>query len=1508
MPAARTRARSPEEVLASDDKDAHVGLRFKEAITWRAGKPIAVSDLLRRLKTLFDELLSIGQEDTNRDALRSIAGDLVHANLLSHKDHGVKAWVACCIVEVFRICAPDAPFQPSQLKSIFTLVAVGIVPSLANPSDPYINQHMHVLSSLTTIKSIVLMTDIPESNALILHLFTSCFDVLSGSSRANTGEELSKNVEFHMTGMLVTLVEEAGNLPTGVVDILLAQFLRADPTSFSAQTAQGKKGGKVDERQPILVVKQLPAAYNMAKNICNSCSDKMSRAIGSYFSSVIIGASDARGSDDARKHKRRRTSDAADDSDDERASSPSEDDIKQLHRVHRLLRELWRSASDVLPNIIPQLEAEVLADTIELRTIATETLGDLIAGIGAAGPPPSATLNPAAYPSQSVDEQSARDLVDNLLTRPAAPHAFSSVYPTAYASFLQRRNDMSAVVRSACVTGIGYIIMTSAGGVGLDSDDETQLLSYLAASLVDQDERVRMAAVQIIGRFSFVDVLQKLGAAGSVGTPGSVLSNLADRMKDKKHSIRTRAMELLASIWGVATGAIGEGSERTSETLGAIPSRIFETVYVNDRDINALVCRVLFESLVPLQYPPLKPKASSTSNGNSQHVKDSESGGVPDEATPDPDALRAERILLLLRDLDTKAKTVFFALQGRQVQNAKLMEALLKKCEEYNGGVMDQNKKTIVAHITKLIDHHASSMPDSGKASEDLWKFAKMHDRRSYQLIRFCISQESDYRKVMKAIREMTKRVEEAPGSMATALDTILPLVYSASVLIYNKSHVPTIMDISRTDKNGLGAAAHEILKEISAKNPRVFKAHVQALCSALELQAPSQDNDNEQSAVDTLKACAGFARQFPKEMPQERKFFQAMIQYAIHGSPPKAAKHAVSVIIWSAEKKDLYAKRICEQCVKGFTYGSGNYLSKLAAFSQLMLLAPQELEDYSDSVLNIAIKEVLLQNRRPAEDEDPEWLEEEDEDCQAKVWALNILANRLRGHANAGGSSHVAGSETTNMVCRLLNNLVEKEGEISKTDTTPKHHRARLRLTAATLLLKLSCNKQMDALLTPQNFQRLATVAQDLTPQVRIRFVDAVKKYLGEGVLPRRFYAVVFLLAYEGRDKIREGTITWLRVRTAAFAKAKDVTMEAALAHFLSLLAHHPEFPTQTDQYHELVGYIVFYLKSVATEANLPLIYHIAQRVKSVQDAIDPAMSDHLYILSDLTQAVIRRYEELQGWSMQAYSGKATLPKGLFAALPGHTVAQEIAEKQYLPQEVMEGLDDWVKESMRSRKRKLDGENGPSKKRSKTHPQRSPMKGTKPIKAAKSVRTPKKKVDRLQDTASAIPSSDRRRSTRTSAQKSYAEKDDSEDDAEMQDWEQGAAAAAEEEHLEETEEEEADPAAQSEGSAAVLEEEENKEDSLPPEPSTTTNTRSGRGKAARANVKTAPKTTSGAPKTTVTAKSKSTGKNGAVTKASGKAKKTKTKTKTKTKDDVFEISNDSGSGLSDPPESDDEA
>lgn len=529
------------------------------------------------------------------------------------------------------------------------------------------------------------------------HLFTSFFDILAGSTKTSTGEQLGKNVEFHMTSILVTMVDESATLPSEVVDVIVAQFLRTDPRAINGNAGKGKKhAATVDEKQSTLTLKEWPPAYIMAKTICISCPEKMARHVSQYFNDVIVDASSSSAAiRTSKKMSNRRVSDDMDDSDMENANGPTEEDLSELYKVHQLLRELWRACPAVLQNVIPQLEAELSAENVHLRSLATETFGDIISGIGAAGLPPLSVLDPAAYPPLDLSDTAELTLNPYVLIKPCSPQPFPQTHTQAYTSFLGRSHDKSPLIRSAWTTGIGRILTTSAGGVGLAQHEEDRLIKDLGRMLGDADERVRIAAVKVVGTFSFREVIFKLGSSGGLDKPGSVLAVLAERVRDRKHAVRVEAMRVLGSLWGVASGAVATAEEQVVSTIGAAPSKILDTYYANDMELMALLDRVLYEQLLPLSYPPIKAKTAKLANGSSQKVKKSQTNGAVETDSIDPDRTRTERILVLVRDLDERAKRVFFAIQTRQSQLAKVMTAFLQRCEDYNVGSF---AKTLVGY------------------------------------------------------------------------------------------------------------------------------------------------------------------------------------------------------------------------------------------------------------------------------------------------------------------------------------------------------------------------------------------------------------------------------------------------------------------------------------------------------------------------------------------------------------------------------------------------------------------------------------------------------------------------------------------------------------------------------------------------------------------------------------------------------------------------------------------
>ncbi|RBR19084.1 uncharacterized protein FIESC28_05755 [Fusarium coffeatum] len=1334
----------------NEEEGEQRSLEFDEELSWKPAKPIPTGTLIKRLDKLSKELSELDQGATDLDSLANVAKQLGHRNLLQHKDRGVKAYTACCLVDILRLCVPDAPFSDDQLKMMFTLFIKDILPALHNPTNPYDSQHKYVLTSLTEVKSVLLLHEISGADELLVRLFNNAFDgVETSGSKAATEEQVAKDVELHLTEMLMQLIDESGGVSPQVVDAIISQFLRAAPPGGNRN--KGQNGN-----QSTLLLKSEPPAYVMAKNICNGCSDKMARYVSQYFSDVIFNASGFA----TKTNSHRQT----DDSDEEDATTgPSDADLKSLRQAHLLIRELWRAAPAVLLNVIPQVEAELSADNVHLRQIATETIGDMISGIGAAGPPPRPTLDPLAYPPLKLLDEVPGPAVENVLTKPYSPQSFAQTHHAAYRNFVGRRNDKTGIIRTAWVTACGYILATSAGGIGLSREEENELVKALCDKLNDSEEKVRLAAVQAIELFDFRDIVLKLGALGGVDKPGSIFASLADRCRDRKPAVRVDAMVLLGKLWAVGAGEIADEQEAVTSCLGGIPSRILNAFYINDSDLNVLLDRVMFECLVPLKYPAIKgAKSKSTSQSQSANNQ------------AEQDKIRSERILLLLKSLNPSAKTAFFNMQARQPQVAKGVEIFLQHCEIYNGGVIDGNEEKVKAALSRNFQWFGTFFPDPLKVRSDLQKFAKINDRRWYQLIKYCVNTDTEYMNVRRAIHELVTKIQARPEA-AVCLDTLVPLLYRASSLMYNRSHLATIMDYSKNDKAGFSTVAHEILNDISQRNPDLFKAHSENLRKEIISQAPSESQPNEPGVVDILKAYSSYSKRYPDDITYDKKFVQVLMNYALYGTPARSAKYAVKILLAkNDDKSKVTATTLLQRVMKDLKYGSPHFLTRLAAVSQLERMAPTVTVDFDDKINDLTIKQILRQVRTEEEKAEVSWVEDEEmnEELQAKCLSMRTLVNQAL--ANQDDKDAVV---RVKLVFKLLKEIVVAEGEFCKVKDTPLAHKKRLRLLAGLMILKLCTVKKYDDEFDPASFNKLAELIQDTELQVRRIFMEKLQSYITQGRLRARFYTMLFLAAFEPAAELKTRVETWLKSRARLFAENKTRVLEAMISRFIPLLAHHPDYSSDVDDLADFANYFIFYLNACASEDNISLIYKYAERVKQTRDALNPEASDRLYVLADVAMAVTRKWQERRNWVFQAYPGKVGLPSGIVQTLPSSEAAHEIAQKQYMPEELDGKLDDLLRALDRKKKRKSMGEKqDPPAKRARTQ-----IKTVIREKREPKPRTPKAKASKPKKSRPARdspPPSERRRSGRAHKISTYTERDDEEDEEEMLDgvaeWDYG--------------------------------------------------------------------------------------------------------------------------------------
>lgn len=120
----------------------------------------------------------------DQDALGHSRNDLVdvlvHDSVLQHQDKNVKLYAALCLAHIFRIFAPEIPYEDDTLAQIFTLLfwAMG---RLDSPEGPTFDACLSILQVFANIKFYIPLLDL-ENEQLMLGMFNHLLDAVTDAN------------------------------------------------------------------------------------------------------------------------------------------------------------------------------------------------------------------------------------------------------------------------------------------------------------------------------------------------------------------------------------------------------------------------------------------------------------------------------------------------------------------------------------------------------------------------------------------------------------------------------------------------------------------------------------------------------------------------------------------------------------------------------------------------------------------------------------------------------------------------------------------------------------------------------------------------------------------------------------------------------------------------------------------------------------------------------------------------------------------------------------------------------------------------------------------------------------------------------------------------------------------------------------------------------------------------------------------------------------------------------
>lgn len=227
----------------------------------------------------------------------------------------VRILTACCLADILRLYAPEAPYKPQDLRHILMFFGRELG-NLKNSNEATSIYYRYFLQDLVQTQSIALVAEVEDNTEIVNTLFSSLFDVL------NAGIE--SDYEFFITNLLSQIIVEVEMLPSAAVKLVLNQFLE----------------------------QQTAASFRVSKVLAAENTNLLTKMTGMRTAELI--------------------------SEINSSSDESELDEDQLNYLNKLVVGIWQAVPELLESSVSSLESLLTDNNIQLRSISTLTFGQMI--------------------------------------------------------------------------------------------------------------------------------------------------------------------------------------------------------------------------------------------------------------------------------------------------------------------------------------------------------------------------------------------------------------------------------------------------------------------------------------------------------------------------------------------------------------------------------------------------------------------------------------------------------------------------------------------------------------------------------------------------------------------------------------------------------------------------------------------------------------------------------------------------------------------------------------------------------------------------------------------------------------------------------------------------------------------------------------------------------------------------------------------------------------------------
>ncbi|KAL1833660.1 hypothetical protein ACET3Z_003311 [Daucus carota] len=834
---------------------------------------------------------------------------------------------------------------------------------------------------------------------------------------------------------------------------------------------------------------------------------------------------------------------------------------------HEIIFEIFRCAPHMLLAVIPNLNHELLTDQVDVRIKAINLIGRLF-----------------ALPGCHVAQE----------------------YRHVFVEFLNRFSDKSSEVRISVLACAKAFYMTHPS-----VKESEEILMAVEERLLDFDDKVRSQAVTVVA---------DLAKSNIQLFPPNLISEAAKRFRDKKVTVRRRALQKLLPIYHNYCAKCSEGLMSLSDHFEAIPCGMLMLYFDKDcKDFGPLnMEHMLAEDLFP---------ASLSVEERTRHW------------------IFFVSLPKIFSASHEKALNSILSQKQRLQTELKLYLVLRRNEEEIGSEEMKRRKQKQFMKMSKFF-------LDPSKVGECFNILDEVKDCLLFNKLEELLDEvtiESGQALIESLVRDF--------GDQHSDSDFLKLLLKKCFLNIFGSEHVSCILNQLSSDIFGdktLNDSSMKLLLIIISNLPSLIRGLEEQFCSFL-LQGDIPFNDE----LILMIAKAG-----PYISHKLSDLYPSLERICLTGTrnQSKLAVSAIAAIAGSSEHS-IFTK-LCKKLVDAME-GGQNIPTVLQSLGCLAQYSAPTFESHVQDIGQYIV-EKFLQVEISDDISSFEKTSNYTSSNRLKIYGLKALVKSCLPHQRTHSSRHIT---------KLLQDILQmlQKGDCSDLTISCENSKFMVSLAAAKSVLRLS--RRWDLYISPSVFRLTVSMAKDPSSLIRRNFVDKTFKLLQEHCIPCR-YACAFALAASCSDEdLQKDSLRYMAEYIREYSKGahlhQNLPRQGGLTDYpvyivvflIHVLAHDDLFPLEEcrdgEVFAQFCSPLLFTLKALVNakfvDGDQDFVNNVVSNLKSIfnaikraEDAVNSQATPKLYMLADFGLSFANSLENISTPNSQSPS-HVLLPSSLY-------------------------------------------------------------------------------------------------------------------------------------------------------------------------------------------------------------------------------------------------------------------